>query len=74
MARKSEIAKANKSNALRSKMIAKGKKGVGKTRGENRCKLCGRPRGFMRKFDICRICFREAAGEGHIMGIKKSSW
>jgi small subunit ribosomal protein S14 len=74
MARKSEIAKAKKNNGIHAKMIAKGKRGVGTTRSENRCRLCGRPRGFMRKFDMCRICFRQSAGKGLIMGIKKSSW
>ena len=74
MARKSEIAKAKRSNALKAKMMASGKRGVGSIRGENRCKLCGRSRAFMRKFDLCRICFREAAGEGQLMGVKKSSW
>lgn len=39
-----------------------------------RCFKCGRKRGYMRDFDMCRICFREAAHEGHIPGIKKSSW
>jgi small subunit ribosomal protein S14 len=40
----------------------------------NRCRLCGRPHGYMRKFDICRICFRELAQKGEIMGVRKSSW
>ena len=40
----------------------------------NRCGLCGRPRGFMRKFGICRICFREMAHWGLIPGVTKSSW
>lgn len=44
------------------------------TRIYNRCKLCGRNRGYMRKFEICRICFRELARECKIMGVKKSSW
>lgn len=39
-----------------------------------RCFRCGRKRGYMRDFDICRICFREFANEGQITGIKKSSW
>jgi small subunit ribosomal protein S14 len=39
-----------------------------------RCFLCGRKRGFMRDFDLCRICFREKANEGQIPGIRKSSW
>ncbi len=40
----------------------------------NRCSRCGRPRGYMRKFDLCRICFREFARKGDLMGVKKSSW
>ncbi len=40
----------------------------------NRCKLCGRPRGYMRKFGLCRICFRKLAVTGVIPGIRKSSW
>jgi small subunit ribosomal protein S14 len=40
----------------------------------NRCRLCGRPRAYMRKFGMCRICFRELAQQGQIPGVKKSSW
>ncbi len=43
-------------------------------RDHNRCELCGRPRGFMRKFGMCRICFRELALKGQLPGVKKSSW
>ncbi len=39
-----------------------------------RCFKCGRRHGYMRDFDLCRICFRELANEGMIPGIKKSSW
>ena len=45
-----------------------------KARRHNRCKLCGRPRGFMRRFQLCRICFREMASRGEIPGIVKASW
>ena len=45
-----------------------------RTRGYNRCNICGRPHGYMRKFGICRICFRELAYKGEIPGITKSSW
>ncbi|MCH9032609.1 MAG: type Z 30S ribosomal protein S14 [candidate division Zixibacteria bacterium] len=45
-----------------------------KVRGYNRCKRCGRPRAFMRRFGICRICFREMALAGDIPGIVKASW
>ena len=40
----------------------------------NRCSLCGRPRGYLRKFGICRICFRELANKGLIPGVRKASW
>ncbi|MCF7885569.1 MAG: type Z 30S ribosomal protein S14 [Candidatus Marinimicrobia bacterium] len=44
------------------------------TRKVNRCRRCGRARGYMRKFGLCRICFRELASEGKIPGVKKASW
>ena len=44
------------------------------TRVRNRCKQCGRPRGYMRRFGLCRICFRELALQGQIPGVVKSSW
>ncbi|MCM1315976.1 MAG: type Z 30S ribosomal protein S14, partial [Alistipes senegalensis] len=40
----------------------------------NRCKICGRPHAYLRKFGICRICFRELAHDGQIPGVKKASW
>ncbi len=40
----------------------------------NRCKRCGRPRGYIRRFQLCRICFRELALEGEIPGVRKASW
>ena len=43
-------------------------------RRHNRCRLCGRPRAYLRKFGLCRICFRRLALEGQIPGVKKSSW
>lgn len=45
-----------------------------KTRVYNRCNICGRPRGYLRKFDMCRICFRKLASAGMIPGVTKSSW
>lgn len=44
------------------------------TRYRNRCRICGRPRGYFRDFGICRICFRNMAHRGEIPGITKSSW
>lgn len=43
-------------------------------RQKSRCKLCGRARGYIRKFGLCRICFRTLALEGKIPGVRKSSW
>jgi small subunit ribosomal protein S14 len=45
-----------------------------RVREHNRCKVCGRPKGYMRKFGICRICFRTLALRGEIPGVVKSSW
>jgi small subunit ribosomal protein S14 len=45
-----------------------------KTRVRNRCRICGRPRGFIRRFELCRICFREQALEGKLPGVAKASW
>jgi small subunit ribosomal protein S14 len=44
------------------------------TQVRNRCSRCGRPRGYIRRFGLCRICFRELALEGKIPGVMKSSW
>ncbi|MEZ7893369.1 MAG: type Z 30S ribosomal protein S14 [Candidatus Wallbacteria bacterium] len=43
-------------------------------RDYNRCKVCGRPRSYIRKFGMCRICFRKYANQGEIPGVIKSSW
>ncbi len=40
----------------------------------NRCPLCGRPRGFMNRFTMCRLCFRDMALNGELPGVRKSSW
>ncbi|MEY4747628.1 MAG: hypothetical protein RLZZ416_677 [Candidatus Parcubacteria bacterium] len=61
MAKKSMVVKANRKPKFSSRTV-------------RRCFKCGRPRGFMRDFNLCRICFREEALEGNIPGIKKSSW
>ena len=44
------------------------------SRAYTRCERCGRPHGVLRKFGLCRICFRELANQGQIPGVKKSSW
>jgi small subunit ribosomal protein S14 len=43
-------------------------------RAYNRCRQCGRPRGYLRKFEMCRICFRKLALAGEIPGVVKASW
>ncbi|MEA3441891.1 MAG: type Z 30S ribosomal protein S14 [Chloroflexota bacterium] len=56
-------------------MIAKSKRiPKYKVRQRNRCQLCGRPRAYMRKFGLCRLCFRQLAVNGIIPGVRKSSW
>ncbi len=55
-------------------MIAREKRRKYQVRVRNRCSRCGRPRGYMRRFDLCRICFRELAMEGKVPGVVKSSW
>lgn len=45
-----------------------------KIQKHNRCRICGRPRGYLRKFDMCRICFRKLALSGQIPGVIKASW
>ena len=45
-----------------------------KIRQRNRCQLCGRPRGYLSKFGLCRLCFRAYALRGEIAGVTKASW
>ena len=58
--------------ALIEKTFNKKLKFPGRVR--NRCRICGRSRAYIRKFGLCRICFRKFALEGNIPGVKKSSW
>ena len=55
-------------------MIAREENRKYEVRVRNRCKRCGRPRGYIRRFQLCRICFRELANKGVIPGVVKSSW
>ena len=68
MAKKAMINKEN----YRAELAAKGK--YPKVRLHNRCSICGRPHSVLRKYGICRICFRELAYKGQIPGVKKASW
>lgn len=61
MAKKALIVKANREPKY-------------KVQEYNRCNICGRPRGYIRKFGICRICFRKMAHNGELPGVTKSSW
>jgi len=61
MAKKSMIDKSNRKQKF-------------SVRAYNRCKRCGRPRAYLRKFSMCRICFRSLALEGQIPGVTKASW
>lgn len=61
MAKKSMIAKSQRPSKFQ-------------VRVKNRCNVCGRPRAYLRKFDMCRICFRELALKGQIPGVTKASW
>jgi small subunit ribosomal protein S14 len=60
--------------ATKTKEVRESKKLKYKTRYMNRCSLCGRARGYMRKYGLCRLCFREYAHRGEIPGVRKASW
>ncbi|MCH7492463.1 type Z 30S ribosomal protein S14 [Patescibacteria group bacterium] len=61
MAKVSQIAKSKKKPKFSTRIV-------------RRCWRCGRKRGYMREFNLCRICFRELANNGEIPGVRKSSW
>lgn len=61
MATQAQIAKSNRKPKFSTRLV-------------NRCWNCGRRHGFLRKFRLCRICFRELANDGKIPGVSKSSW
>ncbi len=60
--------------AKTSKVVQAKRKQKFKVRDYNRCPLCGRSRGFLRRFNMCRICFRSLALQGEIPGVVKASW
>ena len=60
--------------AKTSQMIKAARKNKFKVRQYHRCPLCGRRRAYMRKFDMCRLCFRMLALRGEIPGVIKASW
>ncbi len=60
--------------AKKSIVIKAGRTPKYPVRQYHRCALCGRPRAYIRKFGICRICFRKLALEAKLPGVRKSSW
>lgn len=89
MAKKSKVIKAQKQLEMVEKYaelrkelkekgdyaaLAKLPRNSSPTRVHNRCGVTGRPRGYMRKFNMSRIAFRELAHKGQLPGVKKSSW
>ncbi|PIR55303.1 type Z 30S ribosomal protein S14 [Candidatus Peregrinibacteria bacterium CG10_big_fil_rev_8_21_14_0_10_36_19] len=74
MARTALLVKNRRQKERAARQHKAGTKVTLSTRVYNRCEKCGRIHGYMRKFAICRICFRELASEGKIMGVTKSSW
>ena len=60
--------------ARRSSIVKSMRKPKFAIRTHNRCKICGRPRSYMRKFGTCRICFRNLALGGYVPGVTKASW
>lgn len=75
MAKKSKIAKNKRINLRKAVIAALSEKKVNRvsTRFVNRCKICGRPRAYMRHFGLCRLCFRELALRGELAGVTKAS-
>ncbi|MGI5173035.1 type Z 30S ribosomal protein S14 [Treponema sp. OMZ 840] len=61
MAKKSMIIKAARTPKYSTRLV-------------HRCQICGRPRGYLRKYKMCRLCFRKLASEGLLPGVTKSSW
>lgn len=60
--------------ARKSLMVKAHRKPKFSTRAYNRCPICGRPRAYLRKFGVCRICFRNLSLTGEMPGVRKSSW
>jgi small subunit ribosomal protein S14 len=74
MATTAKIAKDNRLADSIQRARKLGKKPKFTTRLRNRCFRCGRPRGYLRKFNLCRICVRQLALSGELPGVTKSSW
>ena len=68
------VTRSEETMATTAKIAKEQKTPKFKVRLRNRCHLCGRPRAYMRKFALCRLCFRKLALEGDVTGVTKSSW
>lgn len=74
MARKAIVHKSQQALKKAERARELGKSPKFPTRLYNRCSNCGRVRGYVGKFQLCRICIREKANAGELMGVRKSSW
>jgi small subunit ribosomal protein S14 len=74
MARTALVVKCKKRRKAYEKALRNDKKPTHSTRVYNRCGNCGKIRSYMRRFGLCRICFRHLASDGMVMGVRKSSW
>ena len=74
MARKALVVKCERNNAIAERRKATGLPVKFSTRLYHRCSVCGRANGYLGIFDMCRICVRERANAGELMGVRKSSW
>lgn len=70
MANKGAIAK----NKKQKRLLVKGSAKAREVKFRNRCQICGRSRGYIGRFKMCRICFRQRALNGELPGVKKMSW
>ncbi|MDD2566198.1 MAG: type Z 30S ribosomal protein S14 [Candidatus Gracilibacteria bacterium] len=74
MARKALEVKCKRNTEKATRLFLSGKKIKFATKLYHRCSICGRVRGYYGKFDMCRICIRERANSGELIGVRKSSW
>jgi len=71
----SVVGHAQEKKMARKALIERVKRGPKfKVRLRHRCQICGRPRGYIRKFGLCRLCFRQLVHQGLVPGVKKASW
>lgn len=74
MTRTALMVKCERAWKKANRALALGKKVKFSSKLYHRCAICGRPHGYIGRFDMCRICVREKANAGELMGVRKSSW